>query len=143
MAKSFNILKAKLYANQRKFDSEFERKLTEGVLSHCEYHPAERIAYVVEQKYQVDWKYIDKQGKIYYIEGKGRFRDNSETKKYKWIRKVLGDNEELVFLFYDPKKAMPHSKPRKDGTKQTHSEWAEKNKFRWFTEYSIKELFND
>ena len=32
---------------------------------------------------------------------------------------------------------MPQAKRRKDGTKRTHSEWAEANGFRWYSSHSI------
>jgi hypothetical protein len=34
---------------------------------------------------------------------------------------------------------MPGAKKRKDGTKRTHAEWAETNKFRWFSEVNLPE----
>ena len=39
-----------------------------------------------------------------------------------------------------PTLAKPHEKVRKDGTKRSHAEWAEKNNFRWFDEDTIKEI---
>ena len=66
--------------------------------------------------------------------------DSTEAAKYVWIRKRLKKNEELVFLFMKPNTPMPHARKRKDGTKRTHAEWAEKNNFRWFTEETIKEI---
>ena len=35
---------------------------------------------------------------------------------------------------------MPQAKRRKDGTKRTHAEWAEKNNFKW---YSVDTLPNE
>jgi len=31
----------------------------------------------------------------------------------------------------------PGAKRRKDGTKRSHAEWAERNNFRWFSVYNI------
>jgi len=42
-----------------------------------------------------------------------------------------------VFLFSNPSAPMPSAKLRKDGTKRSHAEWAEKNGFRWFSEDSL------
>jgi len=70
--------------------------------------------------------------KIIYLEAKGRFWDYAEYSKYKWVREYLPEDCELVFLFSDPYAPMPQAKKRKDGTKRSHAEWAEKNKFRWF-----------
>jgi hypothetical protein len=116
-----------------KVDSKWEEKLRTGVLKEQIYHPA-RVPYTVEHTYEPDWRV----GNIL-IEAKGRFRESSEAAKYKWIRKALVD-EELVFLFMKPNTPMPHAKKRKDGTKQTHAEWAERNGFRWFTEETIRDI---
>ena len=52
---------------------------------------------------------------------------------------MLPDNTELVFLFADPQLPMPMAKKRKDGTKRSHAEWADANKFRWYTIATIPE----
>ena len=38
---------------------------------------------------------------------------------------------------------MPNSKRRKDGTKRTHAEWADVNKFRWFSEETLPDEWID
>ena len=38
---------------------------------------------------------------------------------------------------------MPQAKRRKDGTKRSHAEWAEANKFRWFGKYSLPKEWID
>ena len=115
-------------------DSKWGGELRDGVLGCCEHHP-DKLPYTIEHNYTPDFKI-----KKYIIEAKGRFMDSPEASKYKWIRKSLPKHIELVFLFMYPNKAMPHAKARKDGTKLTHAEWAEKNKFRWFDETTIKEI---
>jgi len=115
-------------------DSKWEGKLRDGILKCCEHHP-EKIPYTVSHTYTPDFKI----GNIL-IESKGRFMDSSEASKYKWIREHLPDGVELVFLFMKHTTPMPHAKKRKDGTKRTHSEWADKNNFRWFTEETIEEI---
>lgn len=123
--------------NDVKVDSKWEAKLYSGVLADVEYHSV-KVSYSVDHDYTPDWVH----GRIL-IEAKGRFRERSEASKYTWIRKALATNplyDELVFLFMNPKTPMPNAKPRKDGTKQSHAEWAEKNGFRWYTEYNINEL---
>jgi hypothetical protein len=123
-------------AKQRGFDSHFEMELKDGPLSDCQFH-GNKVSYVVEHKYEPD--FTTPCGKII-IEAKGRFPDSSVAAKYKWIRKCLPEDVELVFLFSHPDCPMPHAKKRKDGTKNTHKEWATKNKFRWFTKETIKEI---
>ena len=122
--------------NTRKHDSKWEKKLEEGILKNCDYHPSPRIEYTIDHKYQPDFRFT-KEGKTIYIEAKGRFQDSAEASKYIWIRDTLKDDEELIFLFQKPTTPMPHAKVRKDGTKRTHSDWADKNDFRWFTEATI------
>ena len=46
---------------------------------------------------------------------------------------------ELVFLFASPSAPMPYARRRRDGTKFSHSEWAEKNKFKWYSEKTFPE----
>ena len=53
------------------------------------------------------------------------------------MRKALKPNQELVFLFLSPYAPMPQAKRRKDGTKRTHAEWAERNKFTWYNENTL------
>ena len=71
------------------FDSKFEKELEKGVLSHCEFHPKEKVEYVVPKKYSPDFKWTDSKGFTYLIEAKGRFEDNYESSKYKHIREQL------------------------------------------------------
>ena len=73
------------------------------------------------------------------LEAKGRFWDYQEYNKYVWIRKALKPNQELVFLFSSPYSPMPQAKRRKDGTKRTHAEWADKNNFLWYNEDNLPE----
>ena len=115
-------------------DSKWEGELANGVLKRCEHHP-EKVPYTIEHNYTPDFKH-----KNILIEAKGRFMDSTEAAKYVWIREALPDDIELVFLFYRPTQPMPRAKKRKDGTKRSHAEWAESKGFRWFDEYSIKEI---
>ena len=59
--------------------------------------------------------------------------------KYVWLRKALKKNVELVFLFQKPFSPMPGARVRRDGTKRTHAEWAEKNNFLWYSEDTLPE----
>jgi hypothetical protein len=126
----------------RKADSKWEEKLQKGVLKNCKFHdPNYRVDYNVEHVYNPDFVTY-KNGKVILIESKGRFQDRSESSKYIWIREHLPEGWVLVFLFYNPKGAMPFAKKRKDGTKQSHAEWAELNLFKWYTEETIGEVLN-
>lgn len=112
------------------YDSGLEYDLHKSVLSSWSHHP-DRIPYVSKHTYEPDFVKVVG-GKTIYIEVKGRFRDSKEAKKYIDVREVLGDKEELVFIFSDANKPMPNAKKRKDGTKHTHGEWADKNNFRYY-----------
>ena len=112
------------------YDSKWEYELHQNELKNWEHHKG-LIEYSIQHKYHPDFiKVID--NKIIYLEAKGRFWDYPEYSKYKWVREYLPADCELVFLFSDPYAAMPAAKKRKDGTKRSHAEWAERNKFRWF-----------
>ena len=127
----------------RDWDSKFEKDLNEGVLSHCDYHSKTTYEYTIAHKYHPDFTWVSPEGKTYLIESKGRFETSSEASKYIHIRTFLPEDVELVFLFQHATTPMPRARVRKDGTKATHSEWAGKRDFRWFTKETIGELFNE
>lgn len=121
------------------YDSFFEKELHDGVLNSLEHH-SQRIEYTQTRTYEPDFVHVDQYGFIYWIEAKGRFRDSDEARKYVDVRQALDQHEELVFIFMKPETPMPFAKKRKDGTKYTHSEWADRNGFRWFTKDTVKGL---
>jgi hypothetical protein len=122
-----------------KYDSKFEETLHGTVLSVCEFHPKERIAYTVTHKYSPDFIYRCGE-QTFIIESKGRFAETAEATKYLRIRENLPEGYELVFLFQNPLLSMPRAKKKKDGTRTNHANWAEKHDFRWFDKDSIKEI---
>ena len=95
------------------------------------FHP-EKVSYTVERKYEPDFQ-IDYNGGTYLIEYKGFFRDGPEASKYTWIRDVLPEDTELLFIFEKPTKPIHFRTKRSDGSKMTHGEWATKNNFRYFS----------
>ena len=126
------------------WDSKFEKTLQEGVLSHCEFHNKEKTyEYTISHKYHPDFIWTDANGKVFLIESKGNFETTNEASKYRHIRSFLPEDTELVFCFMNGKTKMPRARKRKDGTFATVSEWAERHGFQWFTEDTIKELFNE
>lgn len=132
-----------MYMSKR-YRSKFEEQLAAGPLKDLPYE-SETILYEVYKQchYTPDWTYLDRDGNAIYIEAKGRFQTrNGEPYKYLHIRDGLHKFEQLVFLFQQPHKPMPNAKERKDGTKITHAEWAERNGFDWYDSESIKELVN-
>lgn len=88
------------------------------------------IDYVSEHKYTPD--FLSGSGK-YLFELKGRFRSSGEAKKYIDIRRCLPPQYEIVFIFMNPDTPMPNAKRRKDGTKATLREWADRHNFKWAT----------
>ena len=123
------------------YDSKWEYNLHSTILKSWQHH-GPSIEYKVEHKYEPDFvRTIN--GIQYLIEAKGRFWDYNEYNKYKWIKKHLSSSQELVFLFSSPYAPMPQAKPRKDGTKRTHAEWAEKNGFTWYDEDNLPEEWID
>jgi len=108
------------------YDSKFESDLHKGCLKACDHHP-DRIPYVTKHTYEPDFTFGN-----YVIEAKGRFWPG-DTAKYKWVRESLPRGQQLVFIFMNPKIPLPGSRKRKDGTRMTHGQWAEKNGFKHYT----------
>ena len=118
------------------YDSKLEYDLHQNELKGYEHHP-DKLDYTVPHTYEPD--FVSPVYPHILIEVKGRFRDNTEASKYKWIRECNPDKE-IIFIFEKPETPFPFAKKRKDGTKMTHAEWAIKNGFRYFTRETIKEL---
>lgn len=123
----------KRWFGDARIDSKWEKKLAETLFRSATFKP-DKIDYKITKTYTPD--FLVKAGvRDIYVEAKGRFRDRDEARKYIFIRDELDKQDKhFVFLFYDPLKPMPFAKKRKDGTKQTHAEWAEKNNFEYYTE---------
>ena len=123
------------------YDSKWEYDIHKSLLKNWEHHKSETIEYTVSHKYQPEFVKSFKNGtnynKVILLEAKGRFWDYAEYSKYVWIREALPKHVELVFLFQKPHSPMPQAKKRKDGTKRTHAEWAEKNNFNWYSEETL------
>lgn len=99
------------------------------------------IEYTIEHKYNPDFKHSTGSKQIL-IEAKGFFQDASEAAKYKWVREALPEDTELVFVFEKPETRLHYLQRRKDGSKMSMAEWAEKNGFRWFTIDTIGEILD-
>lgn len=112
------------------YDSWLEYDL-EQKLRQCSYHP-ERIEYIQRKTYEPDFVYNAEEYTTY-IEAKGRFRDRAEARKYIDVRESLSENEELVFIFQNPKTSMPAARRRADGTRLSMADWADKHGFSWYT----------
>ncbi len=123
------------------YDSLVEKRLHEGVLSGCNFHP-DKIAYVSHHTYEPDFTYRDSEGLEWLIEAKSIFQDSKEAGKYKWIRDSLKDDQGLVFVLEKPTQPIYWQKKRRDGTKMNMAEWCEKNGFMWFTEQTIHRILN-
>lgn len=120
----------KRWFGNKKFDSKWEKTLHEGLLKNADYHTKDHVSYSIPKTYKPDFIVRRSDGDIY-VEAKGRFRDRDEARKYIFIKECV---DRFVFLFMDPDKPMPFAKKRKDGTKQSHAQWAEKQGIEWFTE---------
>lgn len=120
------------------YDSKLEQRLHEGPLAAATHHYG-HIDYVWEHTYEPDFV-VDRGGSRTLVECKGYFMDRSDCTKYIWVRKALDDLTELVFCFENPHRPIHFQAKKKDGSKMTHAEWAEKNGFRWFSEETIHEV---
>ena len=117
-------------ARKAKYDSGFEKELHEGPLKGALYHPT-KINYLIPARYA---KYEpDFQIGNLLIEVKGFFR-RGDTTRYKNINTELKDTQwELVFIFQKPHQPVAGAQKRKDGSKLTHAEWADKLGIRWYS----------
>lgn len=116
------------------YDSMLEKHLHETKLKDCRFHDKEdKVDYIVPHTYEPDFV-IELEGKKFFIETKGRFQDSAEARKYLFIREVLNENEELVFIWQKANTAFPFSRKRKDGTRASSEEWATKHGFRHWTQ---------
>jgi hypothetical protein len=94
-------------------------------------HHAEKVAYTVDHIYTPDFTVRHPKSALHY-ELKGFFK--CDPSKYEWVRKVLQKREmleEIVLVFQNGNTYMPKSRKRKDGTRQTMNEWAEKHNFKF------------
>lgn len=123
------------------YDSRLEYDLHNNELKGCAYHPREKVNYAVPSTYEPDFvTEVSKEpsstgSKTILIEVKGRFRTSTEARKYIYVRESINkeqEEKELIFLFQDAAKPMPFVRKRKDGTKQSHGDWADKNGFRYY-----------
>lgn len=118
------------------YDSLFEKRMHETVLKDTEFHPKETYSYSVPHTYECDFKY-EKDGKVYLLETKGRFRDSADARRYLFIRESLPENHELIFIMEKPNTRFPFARKRKDGTYATHEEYLEKHGFRVYHQMSF------
>lgn len=88
-----------------------------------EYEP-HTLQYFVERSYVPDLKIGD-----VYIEMKGYFRQDAQ-RKMKAIKAQHPDLD-IRFLFQRANSPVQGAKKRKDGSKMTCSEWADRYKFQW------------
>ena len=83
--------------------------------------------------YTPDFKIECEDGSYFWIEYKGYLRDKEKT-KMREIRKQRPDLN-IRFVFEDALKPVAGARKRKDGTKQSHAEWAIKNGYRWANKF--------
>ena len=113
-----------------KYRSGFEAKVHKHILPHCDYEPWRLDYRPVAKQYICD--FVDEKRKIIW-ETKGYFRTRDEASKYfPIIEAAEKAGYRFIFLFQHPHNRMPGVRVRKDGTRQTMSEWATKNKLEWY-----------
>jgi len=95
------------------------------------YEP-EKLAYFVERHYVPDLKI----GKMI-VELKGYFRQDSQ-RKMKAVKAQYPDLD-IRFVFQKASSTIQGAKKRKDGSKMTCQEWADRNGFIWAEETIPKE----
>jgi hypothetical protein len=122
------------------YDSKFEyRLLKETKIDPKTYHST-KVQYEVHEVHNYSPDFVVCDSNIsYLLEAKGRFNFVQDLQKYKAMKKYFDrlGYYEIVFIFENPKTAIPGAKARKDGTKLSNGEWATKEGFQWIT---IKEV---
>lgn len=97
-----------------------------GVSFDYEPHP---LVYVTERNYIPDVRAYRKDNTAIYVELKGYFRAEAQRK----MRKVKEQHPDidLRFVFQRANSPVQGAKKRKDGTKMTCAEWADRYGFQW------------
>jgi len=82
------------------------------------------------KRYTPDFPVPTKAGGIIYLEYKGYLRNAAEKLKMTSMKKQHPELD-IRFVFEKANKPMLGAQKRKDGTKQTHAQWAESYGFPW------------
>lgn len=114
-------------AERAKYRSGQEKLVGENC-PHLSYEPF-NIPYVTEHTYTPDFTDGEDPNTCTLYEVKGRFRDRKEASKYVVINREYPNR--LVMLFQNPGTPLSFSNRRKDGTRITMAEWADRNKIKW------------
>ena len=113
--------------NQPKpYRSWLEHDLHKGALKQLPFEPHHVLYNVVKPNRRYTPDFIAQGNKL--IEAKGRFLDNNEAQKYVQIK---ANGYEVCFIFQKPDTPLSWAKPKKDGTRTTHAEWASSHGFAW------------
>lgn len=92
------------------------------------YEP-ESFDWYIMQKYTPDFKITRPDGTHFYVEFKGFLWEEDKIKMR--AVKSLHPTLDVRFVFADAKKPVHGAKTRKNGTKMSHAEWAERYGFMW------------
>ena len=140
--KGYRPGKRRFFGTSRKkvggYDSGLEKRLHDKELNGCQYHSL-KLDYIIPHTYEVDFIHPEDPNTL--IEVKGRFETSAEASKYVHIQKCNPDYK-IVFLFENHKLPIPGRTKRKDGTIQSHGEWATKNGFEWWSVDNIPERYS-
>ena len=81
------------------------------------------------KKYTPDFRIVRRDGTHFYVEYKGFLWQEDKT-KMKAV-KAQHPSLDIRFVFADAGKPVHGAKTRKNGTKQSHAEWAENHGYKW------------
>lgn len=116
------------------YKSWLERDLHKGAMKGLPYESI-KVPYTIDTTYTPDFVNEDK--KILF-EAKGRFEDSKEAAKYTHFAQCHPEWQ-LIFIFENPNTPMPRAKRRLNGTRFSHSDWADKHGFDWCSPKTVKE----
>jgi hypothetical protein len=80
--------------------------------------------------YKPDFNLTLKDGSVLHVEYKGFLRN--EDKRKMIAMKLQRPDLRIVFIFENANKPVQGAKKRKDGSKMSHAEWAEKYGYEWY-----------
>lgn len=132
---TFGKKKVKNLFEEEKLKESVDLAPPESIITYEE----DKFKYIIESSYNPDIKVTLPCGKVFFIEVKGNGRAWSPDVRRKMLLvKKQHPELDIRFVFYSDGK---FGGVRKDGSKQTQSEWAEKNGYQYAIGNIPKEWF--
>ena len=122
MVKKFKVDRRRV---PKPYRSELEFSLHRDKLKLLPYEPHPVLYDIIKKNNRYTPDFIAQGGNLL-IEAKGYFWSNAEAQKYVHLKK---NGYNIAFIFQQPDKPLVWAKPKKNGKRTTHREWAESHGF--------------